>query len=166
MSRGSSDRAGAGEPSASSTSGPPAVALTDELRTILLPWVDLAEVGTDGLAAWLRSVLPLIPIPGAVSLEGRDLSRGSLEKRLTRLAQALADSAADRARAHFQASEYFRENRVLVRRIKALEAIARTQAKSEGRPDPVPPDPAADAAAERYLPPAEPSSRPRGQTDR
>lgn len=139
---------------------PQALELTAELRQELLPWVDLAEVGAVGLRTWIATILPLVPrpTPGGDPLD-RDVSRGTPSERLTVLAKALAECASDRARAHFQASEYFRENRVLARRVKALEAILRTRV-SAGKMGPVDvADPEADAAVRRYIPPERGSSR-------
>lgn len=140
-------------PATGASAALPSLVLTDELREALLPWVDLAEVGPVGLRSWLLSVLPLLPQPGAGDhVLDRDVSRGDAEERLERLAHALAECASDRARKNFQASEYFRENRVLARRVKALEAIARTSAQASGGPTGARTDPEADAAVERYLP--------------
>ncbi len=128
--------------------------LTDELRAALLPWIDLDEVGPEGLRGWLLTIVALVPRPRRGDhVIDRDDSRGSPEERLTKLAHALADCAGDRAVKNFQASEYFRENRVLAVRNKALEAIVRT-GMATGKIAPMRlDDPAADAAAHRYLPP-------------
>lgn len=131
-----------------------ALPLTPELREALLPWVDIAEVGPVGLHSWILSILPLLPSPSEGDhVLDRDVSRGDLTVRLERLAHALADCASDRARKNFQASEYFRENRVLARRLKALEAMLRTR-MATGQMERIDiTDPASAAAAQRYLPP-------------
>jgi len=132
---------------------PVVLELTDELAAALRPWLDVTEVGAVGVRAWLLSVLPLLPKPGSGDhVLDRDSSRGSAEERLERLARALAECAGDRARSHFQAAEYFRENRVLARRVKALEAIVRTRAEATGSRPAGLDDPEATAATERYLP--------------
>lgn len=131
----------------------PVWAISASLREALRPWVDVDVVGPAGLETWLLTVLPMLPLPSVGDrVVDRDVSRGTPEERLTALAHALADCASDRARTNFQAAEYFRENRVLARRVKALEAMVRTRQRS-GRPrDDLPDDPDADRAVERYLP--------------
>jgi hypothetical protein len=119
-----------------------------ELRRALRPWIDLAEVGAPGLRIWLLSVLPLLPVPA--SRGTRPLTDA---ERLSELAKALADCAGDRARVHFQASEYFRENQVLARRVKALEAMVRLKRKTEGSDPADLSDPEAEAATLRYFGP-------------
>lgn len=129
------------------------VELDEELRVALLPWLDVDELGADGFRSWLLSVLPLLPRPSAGDrVIDRDVSQATPKERLAGLAQALSDCASDRARAHFQASEYFRENRVLARRVKALEAIVRTRAEAEGAGSTDPSEPESEAAVRRYLP--------------
>ena len=130
-----------------------AMELTEELREALLPWIDLNEVGAVGLESWLRSIVPALPRPSAGDhVLDRDASHGSSDERLAAMAHALADCAGDRARKNFQAAEYFRENQVLVRRVKALESMIRTRVAT-GRLGPVDlSDPEAEAATHRYLP--------------
>ncbi len=124
--------------------------LPGQLKELLRPWLDLDEVGLDGLTLFLQSVTPLLPRPGNHS---SNESPSPIEDRLTRLARALAACASDRSRAHFQASEYFRENQILARRVKALEATLRTRKRADPSAEDAPLDPDADRAAERYLPP-------------
>ena len=128
--------------------------LTNELRDALLPWLDLDEVGPVGLQTWLLSIVPALPRPTSGDhVLDRDSSRGSLEERLNAMARALADCAGDRARKNFQAAEYFRENQVLVRRLKALEAMIRTRVATGKLPPVDLSDAKAEAATHRYLPP-------------
>lgn len=128
--------------------------LTDELRALLLPWIDLDEVGPEGLDSWLRSIVASLPRPSVGDhVIDRDVSAGTGDERLSAMAHALADCASDRARKNFQASEYFRENRVLSRRVKALEAMIRTRMATGQMPAADITDASADAAAHRYLPP-------------
>ncbi len=130
------------------------LALTDELRRQLLPWIDLAEIGPVGLESWIVSILPLLPrtTVGDHVLD-RDASRGTPEERLERLAHALADCASDRARKNFQASEYFRENRALARRLKALEAMLKTR-MATGKMERVDlTDAESEKVVRRYVPP-------------
>jgi len=76
----------------------------------------------------------------------------SAEARVAELSRDLIDCGADRARLTIAGQQYFADNQVLARRVKALEAILRT-ARSAGRPVNVPSDPDSARAAERYLPP-------------
>jgi hypothetical protein len=126
------------------------LALTRELRLALRPWLDLDEVGGEGLRTWLLSILPLIPRPAGPGARDTTASRSG---RVEDLARALAECAGDRARVHFQASEYFQENRALARRVKALEAMLRVRARAEGRDDSGIASAESDAASRRYLPP-------------
>lgn len=125
------------------------VELSPDLKESLRSWVDVDEVGPVGFLAWLQSIVPVIPRRVPLSR-----SKGSPDPatRIAELAAALVECSGDRARVHFDASEYFRENQVLARRVKALEAILRTERKHRDTRDVVPPDPEAERAAERYLP--------------
>ena len=125
-----------------------------ELKAALRPWVDVDEVGWVGLRTWLLAVLPLVPRPGRGDrVLDRDVSGAPAKDRMPLLAKALAECASDRAQAHFQAAEYFRENRVLARRVEALEAVVRTRTKAGQLPAVDLTDPEAEAAVHRYLPP-------------
>ena len=109
----------------------------------LRPWIDLDAVGLTGLYRWLESIVPLLPAPEG----GATKVHADPEARVRQLSRALAASAGNEARAHFQASEYFRENRVLARRLLALEAVLRT------RGTPVPARSRdIDASLRRYVP--------------
>ncbi|MGC2035107.1 MAG: hypothetical protein WA761_06660 [Thermoplasmata archaeon] len=108
----------------------------------LRPWIDVRTFGPVGFHRWLRTIPPLLPPssptpPHAVDLEGR----------IAAIARSLVESAGDEVQAHFQASEYFRENRLLARRIKALEAMLRTARipAPKGTTE-------VEIAVERYLP--------------
>jgi hypothetical protein len=137
-----------------SRSGWGVLELTEELRAQLLPWIDLAEIGPAGLQSWLVSILPLIPRTSAGDhVLDRDASHVELEERLSTLAHALADCASDRARKNFQASEYFRENRALARRLKALEAMLRTRMATGKIERADLADAESEAAVRRYVPP-------------
>lgn len=123
------------------------------LRDALAPWLDVDEVGGVGLRSWLLTMLPLLPRPtGGTRVLDRDVSHAPPDERLQMLAHALADCASDRAQKNFQAAQYFQENRILVLRIKALEAAGRTRDSVRGAKEAAAEDPAADAAARRYLP--------------
>jgi len=114
----------------------PPADLVERLR----PWVDARSVGPEGFHLWLGTILPLLPRPSAGRAEGPT-------DRVAELAQALVKAAGEAAEAHFRASEYHRDNVLLARRVKALEAILRTARASV-------PDAGArtETAVERYLP--------------
>ncbi len=119
-----------------------------ELRSALRPGGDLDQVGLPGRWVWLESVLPLLPAPRApsepIDPSGRSGSRGD---RVLELAKALTDCAGDRARLNFQASEYYADNGVLARRVRALEGMLRSSRRTVS-----PGDTEAERAAARYLP--------------
>lgn len=127
------------------TAGASTPRISRATKEALRPWIDLDVVGLEGLESFVLSLLTLAHVSGVGSPYASE-PEGS---RLRTLARALADCAGDRAQAHFQAALYFRENQVLVRRVKALEAMLRTRGTAQG---PSPTDPEADAAARRYLP--------------
>jgi len=119
-----------------------------ELRAALRPWIDLDQVGLPGLWVWLGSILPLLPTPGAPSEPIDPLGRsGSKGDRVLQLAKALTDCAGDRARLNFQASEYYADNGVLARRVRALEGMLRSSGRTVS-----PGDTGTERAAARYLP--------------
>lgn len=97
----------------------PPAELIDQLR----PWIDLDRVDAASFHEWLSAVLPLFPQIGREELR----TGGDATARIRQLSQALARAAGEQARSHFQASEYFRENQLLTRRLLALEAMLRTR---------------------------------------
>jgi hypothetical protein len=117
-----------------------------ELRDALRPWVDLDAVGLPGLWLWLETVLPVLPLPPTPAAPTARAESG--EDRIHQLAKALVGCATDRARLNFQAAEYYADNTVLARRVRALEGMLRSAGKEE--------IPSADAkteqTTERYLP--------------
>jgi hypothetical protein len=119
-----------------------AAELPEGLRVALRPWIDVEEVGLEGLWSWLESVLPLLER----STDGR-------ADRTRELARALADCGRDRARLNIAGARYFSDNQALARRVKSLEATLEQMART-GRAPALPPDDAAARSAERYLPPA------------
>lgn len=127
------------------------VELSPDLTAALRPWVDLDEVGGAGFQVWLRSILPLIPRPHSDT--GKANPSGPAT-RVLELAVALAECSGDRARVHFQASQYFRENQMLARRVRSLEAMLRTARRGRAGGEPLASDPEAELALERYLPPS------------
>jgi len=128
---------------------PTELSVPEELQRRLLPWVDVAEVGTDGLWAWLGTVLPLLPRPTGAPADAEPPEVPPA--RMRELARDLVDCAREQSRLHVTAEQYFRENQLLARRLRALEAALSTRERS-GLAGPVEGDAAADRAAERYLP--------------
>lgn len=116
-----------------------------ELRTALAPWIDLDTVDAEAFEAWLRTILPLLPRAGSKSRTDEDRPRA--------LALALVEAAQERAVSHFQAAEYFRDNQMLARRVKALEAILRTAKKRGFTSGETGENPDSDRVGARYLPP-------------
>jgi hypothetical protein len=105
--------------------------IPDELLRDLRPWVDVAEVGLDGLWPWLQRILPLLGDVGASPPVGSQTASRP-EDRVRELARALVDLESDRARLTMLCAEYFDDNRRLALRAKALEAIL----AMDRRPDP------------------------------
>jgi hypothetical protein len=116
-----------------------------ELRVRLGAWIDLEEVGDQGLWSWLATVLPLLPAPRARPPDTPPADR------VRALAADLIDCAGDRARLTIACEHYVRDNQLLARRVKALEAVLRTGGIARGSAE-VPDDPKATAAADRYMP--------------
>ena len=131
---------------------PSLIELSPELKALLHPWIDVDELGPQGFLSWLRSILPLIP-------RSRPTERRASEdpfERIQELAAALAECSSDRARVHFQAAEYYRENQALARRMKALEAALRSNPPSPEQSRGLTEDSEAERASRRYLPKGEP----------
>ena len=118
----------------------------DDLQRRLAPWIDLREVGTDGLWLWLGTVLPLLPRPADPG------PASGARDRLREVARDLVDCARERARLTVMCDRYYRDNAVLAQRVRALEATLRTVRLAGGDvTDPVDTEGAGDAA-DRYLP--------------
>ena len=128
------------------------IELAPDLKEALRPWVDVDAVGPAGFQSWLRSILPLIPRPRS---SGRKASANPTE-RIQELAAALSECSSDRARVHFQAAEYYRENQALARRMKVLETSLRSTSPGRARTEAPEEDPEAERASRRYLPKGEP----------
>ncbi|NNN16936.1 MAG: hypothetical protein HKL79_01025 [Thermoplasmata archaeon] len=129
------------ESSSTQADGP----LSPRLRKALVPWIDLDAVDWEAFEAWLFTVLATLPRPGTTEA-------GTGEDRLRALSLALVQAAQERAVSHFQAAEYFRDNQMLARRVKALEALLRA-AQKRGFGGPGPSEETLESrAAARYLP--------------
>ncbi|HXW67478.1 MAG TPA: hypothetical protein VEL82_06360 [Thermoplasmata archaeon] len=126
---------------------PPDLSLPEDLGRRLAPWIDVREVGAEGLWMWLGTVLALLPAPGDPTHPGSDRDAD----RWRSLARDLVDCARERARLTVMAERYFNDNRLLTLRVKALEASLRTAARAGAAIAP-PSDEEADEAAARYLP--------------
>ena len=131
-------RSGSREAPPTAPVDPPGI--PDTLKEALRPFVDVDEVGPEGLYRWLESVLPILAAATAPGARG---------DRVRELARALAACGQDRARLNMAAAQYFADNQALARRVKALEATL----NDRGRAAPIAADPASARSAERYLPP-------------
>ena len=132
-------------PSPTELSYPPA-----DLRRRLLPWIDVDEVGLEGLWLWLGTVLSVLPVPER-GPTGAGVASAPPEVRLRQVARDLVDCARERSRLTTVAARYYEENLALARRAKALEAAV--SLLQRGRPPTeVPVDGEAERALERYLP--------------
>lgn len=137
------------DPIARPRSGSTWVQISLTLKQELRPFVDLDEVESEGFEVWLHSILPILPReparpPGKVASDPKE--------RLAELARALAECSGDRAKVHFQAAAYYRENQVMARRLRALEAVIRIRGSPEEKAALLEPEPEVDRASSRYLP--------------
>ena len=139
-------------PNENAAGGHGAEDLPPSLRQALRPWIDVETVGLPALWVWLESVIPVLPVPGSGLPE-----RASEERRSTELAKALVECSTERARLNFRAYEYYSDNVVLARRVRALEGMLRGAARDA----PSKGDPETERATERYLPRAQPSGASR-----
>jgi hypothetical protein len=95
------------DPSLPEASG---LGLPQEAVDALRPWIDVNEVGAEGLGIWLVSIRPLLPHPAGGNPSEYGMTRPAID-RLTEFARSLAECASDRARVHYQAAQYFQDNR-------------------------------------------------------
>lgn len=132
--------------------------MPSDLRGRLRPWVDVDEVGAEGFWLWLRAVVPLLPMPEenpkrpAIFRLPKAGDSAALERRLVMYAR-------EHSRLTVICNQYIRDNELLTRRLKALEAAIRTLQMAGNRVE-IPTDDGAIEAGSRYLPP-EPRSRRR-----
>lgn len=136
-----------GSPARSLTTSP---TIPAAIQQRLRPWIDVGEVGWPGFWTWLDSVLPLLPreAPGEPPLRPR---AATAPDRIRELATQLVACAGDRARLTVRSEQYFTDNQLLARRVKALEAALRT-ARLRGGSSMERPDPELAEVADRYLP--------------
>ncbi len=118
-----------------------------DLRERLRPWIDVDEVGTDGLWLWPATVLR--PLPASV---GEGFRAGPTPwERIGELARDLVECARERARLTVAAEGDYRDNAALARRGRALEAEIET-ARRAVTSRVAGADPSGDgASADRYL---------------
>jgi hypothetical protein len=131
------------------TGGPRGLEIPPELRLRLAGWIDVDEVGATGFWLWLETVLPLLPDPNPDP--GKPSAKRAPGDRVRELARDLVDCARERARLNVFAERYFRDNQVLARRVKALEATLRTRDATGRSPKP-PHEGESGEVTERYLP--------------
>ncbi len=123
-----------------------------DLRRRLRAWVDVDEVGLKGFWIWLRAVVPLLPSPDAPA-KRPSIALGSPRETIRQLEQRLALYAREQSRLSVICDQAVRDNELLVRRLRALEAALRTLDLG-GHKIVIPPDPDVADAAERYASPA------------
>ncbi len=124
-----------------------------ELRALLRPYLDLESAGPDGFERWLTAVVPLLPHPRDPGAPPH-LTDESLSAHLLEVARSLADLESARARDHWAAAQYFRDNVLLLRRVKALEAVLKTAQRTGRVPNLRLPDDEPGPDERRYLPPS------------
>ncbi len=133
-----------------------------DLRGRLRPWVDVDEVGAEGFWLWLRAVVPLLPRPEE-SAKRPPIFRLSNKGDVEALERRLVIYAREQSRLTVIGHQCRRDNEVLTRRLKALEAALRTLQLAGHRVDVPADDDATDAAAryrEPYRAPRRPATRP------
>ena len=122
-----------------------------DLRQRLRPWIDVDEVGADGFWLWLRAVVPILPVPTRAG-SPRPVAGLPTVEELRELRSRLVVYAREHARLRVISDQRSRDNRVLARRLKALEAALRTLEIAGHRVE-IPEDEEAANAAIRQLPP-------------
>ena len=128
-----------------------------DLRGRLRRWVDVDEVGAEGFWLWLRAIVPLLPRPEEPPKRPpifRLSSKGDTEA----LERRLVVYAREQSRLTVLCHQYVRDNELLTRRLRALEAAIRTLRMAGSSVDIPIDEPAQDAAA-RYATREEPPRR-------
>jgi hypothetical protein len=126
------------------------LAIPADLRRRLATWLDVDEVGAEGFWLWLRAVLPLLPTPAPNGSNPGGLVTDTRPAEVRDLHQRLVVYAREHARLTVICEQYAKDNQVLARRLKALEAALRTFAIA-GHEIEIPADEGAEDASERYL---------------
>ncbi len=122
-----------------------------DLRRRLKSWVDVDEVGAEGLWLWLRAVVPLLPQPNG-GPPRRGVLRGRAGPDSRELEQRLMVFARENSRLTVLCNQIARDNEVLARRLRAMEAAIRTLEMAGGRIE-IPPDADIPEVTGRYLDP-------------
>ncbi|MGC2358887.1 MAG: hypothetical protein WA691_01080 [Thermoplasmata archaeon] len=128
---------------------PPELRIPPDLRRRLAAWVDVDEVGPEGFWLWLRAILPLLPTPASPE-RGQVLMNVPRTDDVRELRQRLVVYAREHSRLSVVRDHYARDNQVLARRLKALEAALRTL-EMAGAPVVIPADDDAGEVSEQYL---------------
>ncbi len=139
-----------GKPKKKDDTAAPAFEIPPDLRRRLHAWVDVDEVGPDGFWLWLRAVIPLLPSP-ATGRHGSIPPYAGRAEELRELQQRLVVYAREHARLNVIAEQSHRDNELLVRRLRALEAALRTL-EMAGNKVVIPDDEDVEDVSERYLP--------------
>jgi hypothetical protein len=139
-----------GRPGKSEESKPLRLTMPADIRRQVGGWFDIGRGAEDVFWTWFRTVLPLLPSPEAPGAGPRSSDRPPSE-RVPELARDLVECAGERARLTIAAERYYRDNQVLARRLKALEATLRTLASAGHAVEPST-DAEASESASRYLP--------------
>lgn len=130
---------------------PRELAIPADLRRRLAAWVDVEEVGLEGFWLWLRAILPLLPTP-APKERAPVLMNGPRTDNVRELQQRLVVYARENSRLNVICDQYARDNQILARRLKALEAALRTF-EMAGAAIVIPADDDVRDVSERYLRP-------------
>ena len=96
-----------------------------DLRRRLKAWVDVDEVGLEGFWVWLRAIVPLLPRP-EVRTKATSAALATPRGVIRDLEQRLTLYAREQSRLTVVCDQAIRDNELLVRRLKALEAALRT----------------------------------------
>jgi hypothetical protein len=126
-------------------------AIPPDLRRRLRAWVDVEEVGPEGFWLWFRAVLPLLPTPAPTERTQIPVNEPRTD-RVRELQQRLVVYAREHSRLSVLCEQYVRDNQILARRLKALEAALRTFEMAGARVV-IPADDEVGDASGRYLRP-------------
>lgn len=124
--------------------------IPSDLRRRLAAWVDVEEVGPEGFWVWLRAILPLLPTPPSAE-KRQNLMNGPRSENVHELQQRLVVYAREHSRLNVVCEQYVRDNQILSRRLRALEAALRTLAMGKSVVE-IPPDAEVAEISNRYIP--------------